>query len=185
MVNSATPTTGPSRRELVELLLGSGAVRFGEFTLASGQSSDVYVDIKRAWTDPRRLRSLAIALAARVGAVDRLAGMELGAVPLVVAVALETGLPYAVIRKAAKSHGTQQRFEGELPSGSRVLIVEDVTTTGGSVLDTVEVVRSAGAVVDRVLAVVDRDSGAGERLRAAGVALESLVTLAELRGAHR
>ncbi len=184
MVAEAESTTAPGRAELAALLLGSGAVRFGEFTLASGQRSDVYVDIKRAWTDPARLALLARALAARVGRTDRLAGMELGAVPLVVAVALETGLPYAVVRKAAKGHGTQQRVEGEIPAGSHVLILEDVTTTGGSVLETIDVIRGAGGRVDRVLAVVDREAGARERLAAAGVSLEALLSLSDLRGAQ-
>lgn len=165
------------------MLLSSGAVRFGEFTLASGQRSDVYVDIKRAWTDPVRLRLIGQMLAARVGRAERLAGMELGAVPLVVATALETGLPFAVIRKAAKSHGTQQRFEGELPRDAEVLIIEDVTTTGGSVVETIEIVRAAGARVGRVLTVVDRNAGATERLAARDVTLEPLTTLAALRGA--
>jgi orotate phosphoribosyltransferase len=168
---------------LAELLLQSGAVRFGEFTLRSGQTSDVYVDIKHAWTRPDRLRVLAGALARRVGAVDVLAGMELGAVPLVVATALETGKPYVVIRKAAKDHGTARRFEGDLPPGSRVLVLEDVTSTGGAALGAVEVVREAGGLVDRVLVVVDRRMGARDRLRRAGVRLEALVTLDELREA--
>ena len=182
----ATGHTSPEtdHRDLVELLLASGAVRFGEFTLASGQTSDVYVDIKRAWTDPARLRRIGRALASRVGEADRLAGMELGAVPLVVATALDSGLPYVVVRKAAKGHGTRQRFEGEIPPGSRVLIIEDVTTTGGSVVETIEVVREAKAIVNRVLTVVDRGAGAEDRLAGLGVRLESLVTLAELRGAR-
>ena len=168
--------------ELVEALRASGAVRFGQFTLASGQTSDVYVDIKKAWTEPHRLRRMAEALAARVGSVDRLAGMELGAVPLVVATALETGHPYVVIRKAAKEHGTRQRYEGEIPPGARVLVIEDVSTSGGSSAQTVDVVRAAGGVVERVLVVVDRGQGARERLAAMGVTLEALVTIDELRG---
>ena len=171
------------REELGRLLTGCGAVRFGEFTLASGATSDVYVDIKKAWTDPTRLAQIAEALAARVGTVDRLAGMELGAVPLLVATALQTGHAYAVVRKAAKGHGTNQRIEGEIPGGARVLVIEDVTTSGGSVVETIELLRAAGARVDRVLCVVDREAGAAERLRAIGVALEPLLTLKELRGA--
>ncbi|MCI4331041.1 MAG: orotate phosphoribosyltransferase [Thermoplasmata archaeon] len=171
------------RAELVRALNSSGAVRFGRFTLASGQTSDVYVDIKRAWSDPARLKVMAKLLAERVGVADRLAGMELGAVPLVVATALVTGHPYAVVRKSAKAHGTQQRLEGEIPPGSRVVVLEDVTTTGGSVVETVQVLRGAGAVVDRVLVVVDREAGAREKLAAVGVTLEPLVTLSELRGA--
>jgi orotate phosphoribosyltransferase len=169
--------------ELVRVLTRTGAVRFGTFTLASGATSDVYVDIKRAWTDPACLAVIAKELAARVGDAERLAGMELGAVPLVVATALRTGLPYVVVRKAAKEHGTRQRYEGEVPTGSRVLIIEDVSTSGGSSAETVAVVRAAGGVVDRLLVVVDRESGAAARLRDLGVALEPLVTLRELRGA--
>ncbi|HKS59773.1 MAG TPA: orotate phosphoribosyltransferase [Thermoplasmata archaeon] len=166
------------------ILLECRAVEFGEFTLASGARSDVYVNIKRAWTDPQRLRLIARALADRVGGVRCLAGMELGAVPLVVATSLETGLPYVVVRKEVKGHGTQRRFEGEIPPGATILLIEDVTTTGGSVLESVGVLRRAGGVVERALAVVDRASGARERLAAEGVALEWLTTLPELRAAR-
>ncbi len=172
-----------SHDALVTMLTSSGAVRFGNFTLASGQTSDVYVNIKHVWTDPARLARLADALAAHVGNAERLAGMELGAVPLVVATALATGRPYAIVRKQAKAHGTGQRIEGEIPPGARVLILEDVSTTGGSSAETVEVVRAAGGTVDRVVVVVDREGGDRERLHAMGVTLEALVTLAELRGA--
>jgi orotate phosphoribosyltransferase len=145
----------------------------------------VYIDVKRAWTDPARLGVLAAALARRVGTTDRLGGMELGAVPLVVALALRTGHPDIVLRKAAKEHGTRQAFEGEIPAGARVLLIEDVSTTGGSSLRSVEIIRGAGGLVDRALVVVDRESGARERLGAVGVHLEPLVTLSELRGARR
>lgn len=175
---------GPTRPEIARLLLDAGAVRFGEFTLASGERSDVYVDVKKAWTDPRRLALLASALAERVGEAPRLAGMELGAVPLVVAVALATGRPYAILRKAAKEHGTRQPFEGELPRDEPVLLIEDVTTTGGSTARSVEIVRGAGARVERAVSVVDRENGATERLAALGVRLESLVTLSFLRTAR-
>jgi orotate phosphoribosyltransferase len=173
----------PGRDELIRLLLDCGAVRFGEFTLASGAKSDVYVDIKMVWTHPVRLDRIAEALAQRAGQEVRLAGMELGAVPLVVATALRTGLPYAIVRKAPKGHGTNQRLEGEIPAGAPVLVIEDVTTSGGSVVETVGVLRAAGARVERVLCVVDRGAGAAEKLRAIGVTLEPLVTLQELRGA--
>ncbi len=174
----------PTREEIVRLLLDAGAVRFGEFVLASGQKSDVYVDVKKAWPDPRRLDVLARALAARAGTEERLAGMELGAVPLVVATAIRLGRPYVVLRKAVKEHGTRQAFEGEIPAGGRVLILEDVTTTGGTTLRSVEIVRAAGGIVDRVVVVLDRGEGATERLGAAGVRLEALVTFAELRKAR-
>lgn len=171
----------PSPAEIATLLRDAGAVRFGTFTLASGETSDVYIDVKKAWTEPGRLATLARALAARVGPTDRLAGMELGAVPLVVAVALATGRPYVVLRKEAKQHGTRQPFEGEIRGGEPVLLIEDVTTTGGSTLRSVEIVRAAGGTVVRAVSVVDRESGAAERLAAVGVRLEPLVTLSFLR----
>jgi orotate phosphoribosyltransferase len=168
--------------ELVRMLRESGSVRFGQFTLASGRTSDVYVDIKRAWTDPDRLELLGRALAERVGGVDRLAGMELGAVPLLAAASVFAHKPIAVVRKAPKGHGTNQRIEGEVKAGERVLVIEDVTTSGGSVAETIALLRAEGAVVDRVLVVVDRKEGATERLAGLSVRLESLATLDELRG---
>ncbi|MGD0718374.1 MAG: orotate phosphoribosyltransferase [Thermoplasmata archaeon] len=168
MTHNEVPEPGEVRRVLLE----AGAVRFGEFTLASGLKSDVYVDVKKAWTDPARLDVIARALAARVTpGEERLAGMELGAVPLVVATALRLGRPFIVIRKAAKEHGTRQR------------LIEDVATSGGSVAQSIEVLRSAGARVERALVVVDREQGARERLAQLGVRLEALATLTELRGA--
>ena len=164
------------------MLRESGSVRFGRFTLASGRISDVYVDIKRAWTDPVRLELLGRLIAASVGDAERLAGMELGAVPLLAAASLSARLPFAVVRKASKGHGTDQRIEGEIPEGCRVLVVEDVTTTGGSVAETIVLLREAGARVDRVVVVVDRYEGARERLAHLSVTLDALATLEELRG---
>jgi orotate phosphoribosyltransferase len=171
--------------DLAKDLFDSSAVQFGSFTLTSGQTSDVYIDVKRAATDPARLQRIAERLARHVGDAERLAGMELGAVPLVVALALQVGRPYAIVRKSARTHGTGRRVEGDIPSGARVLVVEDVTTTGGSVVETVGLLREAGARVDRVVCVVDRQQGAAERLATVDVRLEPLITLAELRGAHR
>jgi orotate phosphoribosyltransferase len=172
---------GAAGGELRRLLLDSGAVKFGHFRLTSGRESDVYVDVKQAWTHPQRLRTLAHALAARVHGEALLGGIELGAVPLVVATALETGLPFLVVRKPGREHGTGRRYEGEIPPGARCLLLEDVVTTGGSVAATVELLRGAGARIDRVVAVIDREEGGRERLAPLGVALESLETLSHLR----
>jgi orotate phosphoribosyltransferase len=171
--------------ELIADLLDSGAVRFGAFTLASGQTSDVYVDVKLATTDPHRLGRIANGLSAHLGPEERLAGMELGAVPLVVALALASGRPYAIVRKATKAYGTKKRVEGDIAAGSRVLVIEDVVTTGGSVVETVQLLREAGATVDRVVCVVDREQGGAEKLATVGARLESLATLAEIRRARR
>jgi orotate phosphoribosyltransferase len=183
MVSSTAPGPRVEVATLARRLLQSGAVQFGSFTLTSGKHSDFYIDVKRAWTNPEHLAAIAECLADRVGTVDCLAGMELGAVPLVVATALRTGHPFVIIRKAAKEHGTRQRYEGNVPAGGKVLLIEDVSTTGGSAEASIEILRAAGGVVDRALVVVDREEGATERLRARGVRLEPLITLTQLRGA--
>lgn len=165
---------------LVEALQDCGALQFGEFTLTSGRTSRYYVDIKRAVTRPEVLRQIVEGMRPHAAGYDRLAGTELGAVPLVVALALATSLPYVMVRKEGRTHGTQQALEGELRKGERILLVEDVTTTGGTVRRAVDLLREAGAEVDRVVCVVDRQEGAAERLGEAGVEVVSLVARQEL-----
>jgi orotate phosphoribosyltransferase len=171
-----------SNDELVAALREADAVKFGEFELSHGGTSDYYVDKYLFETDPRCLRLIASAFADRVGD-ETLAGVALGAVPLVAVAAAETDTPYVVVRKATKEYGTGNRIEGRLPDGERVVVLEDIATTGRSALDAVEALRDAGATVERVLVVVDREEGAGELLADAGVALESLVTAADLLAA--
>jgi len=168
-------------REFVVGLKACGAVQFGAFTLASGKASDYYVDIKRAATRPDLLREIARRVAVYVKGYDRLAGVELGAVPIAAAVSLESGIPYLIVRKEAKEHGTKRVFEGELRVGDRVAFVEDVVTTAGTLRKAVEGLRAAGAVVDRAVAVVDREEGGADSLRSAGVELFSLLTARDLR----
>lgn len=161
-------------------LVACGALRFGEFTLTSGRTSRYYVDVKKATSRPGVLRRIARTLADRLGDADVLAGVELGAVPLVVAASLETGLPFAVLRKGERAHGTGRGIEGADVKGRRVVVLEDVTTSGGSVADAVERLRAAGATVERVETVVDRGEGAAGRLQALGVRLGALVSSHDL-----
>jgi orotate phosphoribosyltransferase len=172
---------GPDRETVVAALLGAGAVRFGEFELAHGGTSEYYVDKYRFATDPHALGVVADAFAARLDG-DRPAGVALGAVPLVTATALRTGVEYAVVRKARKGHGTGNRVEGRL-GDDPVVLVEDVATTGTSAAEAVEALRAAGATVERALVVVDREAGARERLAEAGVELQALVTASDLLAA--
>jgi orotate phosphoribosyltransferase len=168
---------------LVAALRAADAVRYGEFELSHGGTSEYYVDKYRFGTDPAPLSLVAEAFAERVGD-ERPAGVAVGAVPLVVATALETGTPYLIARKAAKEYGTGNRIEGDLTAGERVVVLEDVATTGRSALDAVEALRDAGAVVERVLVVVDREEGARELLAEHDVELEALVTASDLLGAR-
>jgi orotate phosphoribosyltransferase len=164
---------------LIDALREADAVRFGEFELSHGGTSDYYVDKYRFETNPRCLKLIAEAFAERVGDA-KLAGVALGAVPLVAATSLETGTPYVIARKQAKEYGTANRIEGTLEDGEEVVVLEDIATTGQSAVDAVEALREAGAVVNRVLVVVDRQEGATENLAGAGVELEALLTADEL-----
>jgi orotate phosphoribosyltransferase len=129
----------------------------GDFVLSSGKRSSYYVDKYLFCTEPALLRDIAGELAGRLPeGVDRLAGVALGAVPLVVAVSLATGLPYVIVRKSVKEYGTGRGVEGRLESGDRVVLIEDVVTTGTQVVAAADGLVEAGAEVLKVLAVLDR-----------------------------
>jgi orotate phosphoribosyltransferase len=166
---------------LVEMLK-KNALKLGSFTLASGKKSDFYIDIKKAYTKPEVLREITREMARLIKneRVDKIAGVAVGAVPLATALSLESGLPFLIVRKELKGHGTGNKIEGELRTGEKVIIVEDVTTTGESVLKAVEAIREVNALCDRVVVVVDRNEGARERLAGHGITLLSLTTTREL-----
>ena len=160
------------------LLVKYGAIEFGEFTLASGAKSSYYIDIKTAATNPDLLRPIGDEIA-REYAFDVVAGVAVGAVPIAVAVSLASGKPYAIIRRAEKGHGKSGSIIGEV-KGRDVLLVEDVTTSGGSVLYGIQMLRDAGARVTCVVTVVDREQGACETLEKEGTRLFSLVRASDI-----
>ena len=171
---------------LIEALRAAGAVRYGEFELAQGGTSSYYVDKYRFETSPACLElvaeSFGEALAETPG-VDpetKLAGVALGAVPLVAVTSVATGTPYVIVRKQQKEYGTANLVEGELADGEEVVVLEDVATTGKSAVDAVEALRAAGAAVEHVFVVVDREEGARENLADHDLELGSLLTAEEL-----
>ncbi len=167
--------------DLKKALADCGALRYGEFTLASGERSDYYVDIKKASTRPDILSIIAAAMEGRMAErPDRIAGVVLGSIPLATALSLRSGIPLLMVRKERKAHGTGSSVEGDLQEGMRVLVVEDVITSAGSVIEAVEQLRAQGAEVDTVLAVIDREAGGREALRERGVRLEALLAASEL-----
>jgi len=168
------------KEKLIQQLKECGAIKFGRFVLTSGTISDYYIDIKKASTEPKILKLIAQEMSIYTKGYDMLAGMELGAVPLVVALALETGIPYVIIRKEKREHGTGKQIEGGDVNGKNVLIVEDVTTSGGSVVKTIQILRENNAEVEKVLAVVDRESGAREQLQKLEVEFIPLVSVSEI-----
>ncbi|WP_394334871.1 orotate phosphoribosyltransferase [Methanonatronarchaeum thermophilum] len=167
-------------RKLIKLLNEFGGVKYGDFTLSSGEKSSYYIDIKAVCTEPVFLREVAREISGELGGVDRVAGVALGGVPLVTAVSLESEVPYLMIRKEEKGYGTNDRIEGSYSVGDSAVIIEDVTTTGNSVLDGIKALRDAGLSVDRAFTVVDRESGAIENLQENGVELKAVISVSEL-----
>jgi orotate phosphoribosyltransferase len=162
----------------------------GDFLLRSGKRSRYYLDKYRFETRRDLLRPLGerIAAAVREHAPDatRLAGPELGAVALAAAASLESGLPFLIVRKAAKEYGTANRLEGPFEEGECVCLVEDVVTSGGALLESVEALRAAGLVVHTAVCVVDREEGGADALARHAVRLRPLFRAGELlTGAKR
>ena len=160
-------------------LIQCGAIRFGDFTLASGKKSKYYVDIKKASTKHEILNLMGEEIAKHVKG-DLLAGVELGAVPLAAITAVKAKRDYLIIRKEKKGYGTSKLIEGDYKEGMIVDIVEDVVTTGGSVLRAIHVLREKGLIVKRVICVVDREEGGKESLQREGIELISLIKAREL-----
>ena len=170
------------REELARMLLDVGALKFGRFELSSGKVSDYYVDVKEASTHPEVLDAMTDALAGLLpGDAEVVAGPELGAVPLVAVLSVKTGVPMAIVRKEEKGYGTGGRLIGDV-EGRNVVVVDDVATTGGSLLEAAEVVREEGGEVRTAIVVVDRREGAEEALKEAGIELRSVLTADDLRG---
>ena len=181
------PAGAVEQRQLLLQLLAERAYRHGQFTLASGRSSDHYVNCK-----PVSLSGVGLALlAARMLELVEpqavaVAGLTLGADPLVSGVAQAAALAgrqldALIVRKEAKGHGTGAWLEGPLPAaGRRITVLEDVVTTGGSSLKAVRQLREAGYVVERVVTIVDRQEGGLEAMTAAGLELQSLFLLEEV-----
>src|SRR4029078_3490532 len=153
----------------------------GEFTLRSGRKSNYYLDKYRFETQPDVLKSLRELFAQHVSVKpNRIAGAELGAVPLAAAAGMASNKPILFIRNQKKDYGTAKQIEGVLNAGETVMIVEDVLTTGGQVLEAAKTLTDMGAKIERIVAVIDRLEGARENIERAGLVFESLFTSKDL-----
>lgn len=159
----------------------SAALLRGDFTLRSGRKSKYYLDKYLFESDPVILRELGERFAAQVTpATTRIAGAELGGVALAASASMASGLPFVIIRNAKKDYGTQKMYEGKIETGDRILLVEDVATTGGQVLEAARTIADAGATVEKIVAVIDRQEGARENIESAGHVFAALMTKSDL-----
>ena len=171
----------PVMREQVARDLVRHAYLVGDFVLSSGRRSRYYFDKYLFETKPFILGPIAKLIARQLpDGVDRIAGPELGAVALATAASLETGIPFLIVKKASKDYATQRLVEGEFKVGERVVVVEDVMTTGAQAIKSAEKLRSLGLDVLFILGMVDREEGARESVEAAGFQFRSLFTRSEL-----
>ena len=177
-----------SHSKLVDMLATRSATR-GTFTLASGRQSDLYIDARLTTMSPDGLATIGPLALERIRArgwsPDAVGGLTLGADPISYAIAHASALVNSpvrafTVRKEAKTHGTCKLVEGPFQSGDKVVVIEDVITTGGSALKAVAAIRAAGGEVLGVLAVVDREEGGREVLEAAGLAVEALTGAREI-----
>lgn len=157
--------------EKLKELFVSRAIRFGDFTLASGKKSSYYIDSKRVLFHSQAIAMLGEAIREKIQDIDfdAIGGLEVGAIPMTAAVLTSWGREgYNVegffVRKKPKEHGSQQLIEGIVKSGDRVIVLDDVLTTGGSVLRAIHAVEAVGAVVVRVVCICDRLQGAAKAL---------------------
>jgi orotate phosphoribosyltransferase len=187
MANSDT-----ARSRLIAIVKRRSFSTGAETRLVSGRSSSFYFDMKPTMLDPEGAHLIGeLVLNALAGAqVDLVGGLEMGAVPLATAVAAASytrgrPLPAVFVRKQAKEHGARKLVEGLAPgetlTGKRVVVLEDVTTTGGSAIKAIEALKAEGAIIERVITIVDRLEGAADQFKATGTAFTPILTAADFR----
>ncbi|MCQ2972348.1 MAG: orotate phosphoribosyltransferase [archaeon] len=170
-----------SKEYLIDLLKENEVFKEGHFILSSGKESNYYIDMKKAITEPEILSTVAKLITEKISDdnIDKVAGPALGAVPIATAISLESKKPLLMIRKEKKSYGTSKLIEGELIEGDEVIVVEDVTTTGGSLIKAIKAIQENGGNVKRAFVIVDRLEGATEAFEKEGIKLEPLISVDE------
>lgn len=177
--DSSAATLSEAQRALVLQLHDAGAVKFGKFTLKSGVESPVYIDLRVTVSYPKLLRAVSSELRTAVANVDHdlLCGVPYTALPFATAMSLDFGKPMVMRRKEAKAHGTRKLIEGNWEKGQKCLIVEDLVTSGLSVMETVEPLKNEGMDVSDVVVLLDREQGARANLKAQGLNLHSVFSM--------
>ena len=170
-----------SKEYLISILKDNNFFKSGDFVLSSGKKSNYYIDMKKAITEPNILKTIAELIDQAISSekIDKVAGPALGAVPIATALSLKSEIPLLMIRKEKKGYGTSKLIEGELNDGDNVVVVEDVTTTGGSLLKAIKAIQENGGIVKKAFVVVDREEGAISSLNDEGILIEPLISVNE------
>ena len=171
-----------SQAALADGLLNAGCIKFGNFTLKSGLSSPVYIDLRRIISFPKLLAQIGEAYLPLLSNLtfDRLAGLPYAAIPIATAVSLQGDYPMIYPRKEVKTYGTKAEIEGEFHAGETALVIDDLATTGGSKFEAIEKLTAVGLVVKDIVVLVDRQSGAKESLEQAGYSMHAVLTITQL-----
>ena len=171
-----------SQAALADGLLNAGCIKFGNFTLKSGLSSPIYIDLRRIISFPKLLAQIGEAYLPLLSNLtfDRLAGLPYAAIPIATAVSLQGDYPMIYPRKEVKTYGTKAEIEGEFHAGETALVIDDLATTGGSKFEAIEKLTAVGLVVKDIVVLVDRQSGAKESLEQAGYSMHAVLTITEL-----
>jgi uridine monophosphate synthetase len=173
---------GADATRLMPLLYANDVVQIGSFILKSGEHSSVYIDMRNAYSSPFLMKELAREALSTITAVtyDRLCPVPYGAVPLATSMSLISNKPLILPRKELKNHGTGKHIEGIWRAGEKVLLVEDVITTGQSIRETLEIVEAAGLVVRDIVVFLDREQGGVQQLEAQGYQVHAMMKLSDL-----
>ena len=176
------PITNYQLSSLADGLLSAGCIKFGDFTLKSGLTSPIYIDLRQVITYPKLLAQIAEAYLPILQRLSfsRLAGLPYAAIPIATAISLAGDYPMIYPRKEAKTYGTKAEIEGEYHAGETVVVIDDLATTGGSKFEAIEKLTGAGLVVKDVVVLVDRQSGAKESLAQAGYSMHAVLTIGQL-----
>ena len=167
---------------LADGLLSAGCIKFGDFTLKSGLTSPVYIDLRRIISHPKLLADIAQAYLPILSNLQfsRIAGLPYAAIPIATAISLAGNYPMIYPRKEAKTYGTKAEIEGEYHAGETVVVIDDLATTGGSKFEAIEKLTGVGLIVKDVVVLVDRQSGAKESLAQAGYSMHAVLTISQL-----
>lgn len=167
---------------LIHSLYQIGAIKFGEFTLKSGQTSKIYLDLRQIVSYPDILRAVAEAIWQTIctGHFDLVCGVPYTALPIATCISILHNKPMIMRRKEKKSYGTKQQIEGKFHTGQPCLIIEDVITTGGSIIETAEELEASGLVIKHVAVLIDREQGGRENLQKRNYHVHTVFTLRDI-----